>query len=127
MHGLRGVRIYDGVLVSLVHYIPRSRFGPVLHDRPRGRPLPRPSPFRRALLLGMPISRVERIRRCACLMFGISRADLLGDSKESHLVDARMYAAIRMRSDLGLGTSEIGRQLGDRDSSTVLNLLRRAR
>lgn len=71
-------------------------------------------------------SRCERIVKAACLMYGITRAELRGPSRVTLLVDARQWVAVRMTKELGLSRVQIGRWLGDRDHSTVHNLLRRA-
>lgn len=57
---------------------------------------------------------------------GCTVPDLLGRDRSRHLVAARIDAAHRLR-DLDLSTPEIGRLLGGRDHTTILNALSRPR
>jgi chromosomal replication initiation ATPase DnaA len=54
----------------------------------------------------------------------ISRDDLLGPRKLRHLCRARAAIAVELRS-YGLSYPTIGRVLGGRDHTTIMNLVRR--
>ena len=54
----------------------------------------------------------------------INKHDLLGPRKWTHLVDARMDVACRLRDEHGLKKAAIGRIL-HRDHSTIRNLFKR--
>lgn len=56
--------------------------------------------------------------------FRLSLADLTGRGQFQHLVNARQVAAVVLRQR-GMSSGAIGRVLGGRDHSTVLNLLRK--
>lgn len=63
-----------------------------------------------------------RVVRMACIMFGISEADLRGPGRAWPLVAARQYAVVRLRQPpLSLSTTVIGRIL-NRDHTSILNL-----
>ena len=73
----------------------------------------------------MPQSPPQRVVRAACLMFGLSLAELRGDGRSWAQVSARQWAAVRLCRELGLSKMHAGRLL-NRDHATVINLLCRA-
>ena len=107
-------------------YFARPKHGPVLHDEPQREHLPKAPGFVPAERRGSPVTRSERIKRVACLMFGITEEEIMGRGRARTLTSARLYAAARMRRELGLTTTQIGRLLG-RHHSVVVRLLQKAR
>jgi chromosomal replication initiator protein len=79
---------------------------------PRPRRIPRDTP-------------VEEIQQHVATSFGISRAELIGSSRESTTLRARQVAILLTREATGLSLPQIGRVYGGRDHSTILNSLRR--
>ena len=71
-------------------------------------------------------SRQIKVLAVAATMFGITIADIIGERKFEFLVKARIYVAVRLRSEYGMSLPQIGRMLGGRDHTTILYLLRRA-
>lgn len=70
----------------------------------------------------LPVDR-RRIIAVACLMFGITLDELCGRQRLRPIVDARQYAAVRMRQELAMSTIRIGWALGGRDHSTICHLI----
>lgn len=70
-------------------------------------------------------TRIERIVKMACIMFGATKAEVLGDCRDALLVNARIYVAFRLRKEFGFSRARIGRVI-NRDQSTVFNLLAKA-
>jgi chromosomal replication initiator protein len=68
---------------------------------------------------------VEEIQQHVAGSFGISRAELVGSSREATPLRARQVAILLTREASGLSLPQIGRLYGGRDHSTVLNALRR--
>ena len=58
--------------------------------------------------------------------FGLTTKDLTGRARRRTVVTARAIAIHLIRTHTGCSLEEIGRQVGNRDHSTVLNALRRA-
>ena len=71
--------------------------------------------------IAMPRTLAERTIKCTCLMFGVKMRELRGPSRLPFFVDARQYAARRLRAQ-GLSFTAIGRQI-NRDRTTVYHLL----
>lgn len=57
--------------------------------------------------------------------YRITKAQLEGEGRTVHLVNARRYVAQNLR-EMGLQLKAIGLVLGGRDHSTVINLLKRS-
>ena len=53
--------------------------------------------------------------------FKVTREDLIGATRKKRFVRARHVAMYLMHEELGMGDTEIGRLMGDRDHSTVIN------
>jgi chromosomal replication initiator protein len=68
---------------------------------------------------------VEEIQQRVAEAFGISRAELIGSSREATPLRARQVAIFLTRESTDLSLPQIGRLYGGRDHSTVLNSLRR--
>lgn len=64
--------------------------------------------------------------RAACAAVGCSRPELLGPSRDRRLTIVRAELFWLGRTFYGLSLPQIGRAMGDRDHTTVLNSLRRA-
>jgi hypothetical protein len=64
--------------------------------------------------------------RAACAAVGCSRPELLGPSRDRRLTIVRAELYWLGRAFYGLSLPQIGRAMGDRDHTTVLNSLRRA-
>jgi hypothetical protein len=64
--------------------------------------------------------------RAACAAVGCSRPELLGPSRDRRLTIVRAELFWLGRAFYGLSLPQIGRAMGDRDHTTVLNSLRRA-
>lgn len=60
-----------------------------------------------------------------CERTGVRYSDLIGISRSQRLVKARAAAAWCMRAIMAATTPQIGRRLGGRDHTTILNLLRK--
>lgn len=58
-----------------------------------------------------------------CRQFQLSTAELLGPRRMDWFVQARHRAAWRMRWELRMSYPEIGRRLGGRHHSTIMQLL----
>jgi chromosomal replication initiator protein len=69
---------------------------------------------------------VETIQERVATAFGISRAELVSDSRAATPLRARQVAMLLTRESTDLSLPQIGRLYGGRDHSTVLNSLRRA-
>jgi chromosomal replication initiator protein len=68
---------------------------------------------------------VEEIQQHVASSFGISRAELVGSSRETTPLRARQVAILLTREATDLSLPRIGRLYGGRDHSTILNALRR--
>lgn len=82
--------------------------------------------YRRA---GIPLPsenrQIGRIVEFASVAFGVSDGAILGPTRSGRACRARFAIAWVAREAFGLSTPAIGRALGDRDHSTVLNAQRR--
>lgn len=65
------------------------------------------------------------MRRAADLT-GLSRGEIIGDCRRKAIVRARYAVCHVARRELGKSSAAIGRALGGRDHSTILNAFRRA-
>lgn len=89
------------------------------------RPLARPRSPRRdvaAAVPRLPMTPAQQALRCACLMFGVTRAELRGPSRRRGIVMARRYFIWRAAKQIGLSLPQIGALL-NRDHTTVLHHL----
>jgi len=59
------------------------------------------------------------ILREICEQHGISMDQLTSHNRAKHLIEARMLAYYRLKTELNLSLPQIGRYIGDRDHSTV--------
>lgn len=60
-----------------------------------------------------------------CLTHGVSPFELLGNSRRQKVVNARIDACSRLKQ-FGYSPREIGILLGNRDRTTILNLLKKS-
>lgn len=112
-------------------FFPRSR--PIVTADPalwRPISIERPPVIRRLIpiepvFVPPPRSRIAGILKLACAMFGISKAVLIGDSRDALAVKARTYAAYRLFHELGLSKSHVGVLL-HRDHSSIWHILDKA-
>lgn len=74
----------------------------------------------------VPLSPAQQALRVACLMYGVTLAELRGPGRYRLQVLARHYAAVRLTMECGLGPAATGRLL-NRDHSSVISLLGRSR
>lgn len=65
------------------------------------------------------------VRVSVSARFDITVAELIGCSRMQNFANARFCAALVMQRFLGMSLPQIGRRLGDRDSTTALNAVRR--
>lgn len=79
---------------------------------------------------GLPIppqsARIAAILESAALLFKVSRPEILGESRARQTVKARAAVAWVASKTAGYSSPRIGRELGGRDHSTILNLFKRA-
>lgn len=68
---------------------------------------------------------VEAILTIVAEEFGCSVGDILGPSKFAELVAPRYTAIAAIQQILGHGLSQIGREIGGRDHTTIMNALAR--
>jgi Bacterial dnaA protein helix-turn-helix len=82
---------------------------------------------RAAGLVSPPIrgNRPSVIVRNICLRHGVTEAQVRSKSRERWITLARHEAAYRLRVELGLSLAKIGRILGGRDRSTILEAIRK--
>lgn len=73
----------------------------------------------------MKIGLFPKLVAIACKEAEVTKSELVGASRESHVVHARWSIMLGLRR-AGLSTPEIGRLLGNRDHSTVLHGIRKA-
>jgi hypothetical protein len=73
----------------------------------------------------MKIGLFPKLVAIACKEAEVAKSELIGASRESHVVHARWSIMLGLRR-AGLSTPEIGRLLGNRDHSTVLHGIRKA-
>jgi len=69
--------------------------------------------------------RFAAIVQASCEVYGITRAEFMGEARIARLCEARHVAAYLSVRHLGKGAKWTGRRMG-RDHTTVLNSLRRA-
>ncbi len=67
----------------------------------------------------------KQIIEAVCRATGVARYDLHGECRVSPVVTARHIAFWLMRTHTSLSLPQIGRTLGDRDHTTVMNGVRR--
>ena len=63
----------------------------------------------------------DKIMEEVTMRFRVSSGDLVGSSRKKEVVRARHVAMYLLHEELGMKHTEIGRQLGGRDHSTVIN------
>ncbi len=68
--------------------------------------------------------RRKEIYADACELFDLTDDALNGRGRGRHIIQARRYVARRMRRECGYSLPQIGRRMGGRDHTTVMNLLR---
>jgi chromosomal replication initiation ATPase DnaA len=73
----------------------------------------------------MPRTAAERILALACAQFELGLAELRSPCRDRRHVEARQFAAVRLRSELGLSNAVIGRLI-NRDHASVVHLRQRA-
>ena len=62
---------------------------------------------------------VETIMQSVCRVMGIDKEKLLGSSRKKNLVHSRHIAIYLIRTHTSLSLPEIGRQMGNRDHTTI--------
>lgn len=67
----------------------------------------------------------ERVLWYVGAEFGVSVGKLRGANRQAHVAQARFAAMKIMHEDLGKTLAEIGRLVGNRDYTTIINALRR--
>lgn len=72
----------------------------------------------------MKIGLFPKLVAIACKEAEVTKSELIGSSREGHVVHARWSIMLGLRR-AGLSTPEIGRLLGNRDHSTVLHGIRK--
>ncbi len=72
----------------------------------------------------LPQTKGERIIYEACRAARITKDEFMGYGRHVEWVDARMEAVVRLRKEMRLSTTTIGRMIR-RDHATVINLIRR--
>jgi hypothetical protein len=72
-----------------------------------------------------PATSMEDIVQRVCRAYGLTKAQLLGRSRLRLITMARYEAMYRCHRELGRSTAAVGRYLGNRDHSTVINGIRR--
>lgn len=94
--------------------------GVPIEDEPAPTPAPPPS-------LPIPVSRRQRhpvadhIIRKVAVIFGVSAARIKGDERHAVLVDARA-AVVFLLKRRGWSLNQIGKALGGRDHTTIINI-----
>ncbi len=73
----------------------------------------------------MPKTAAQQILARACATFDMALSDLRSRCRDRRHVEARQYAAVRLRSELGLSNAVIGRLI-NRDHASVVHLRQRA-
>lgn len=73
------------------------------------------------------VGRVKQIQMEECDKVGITLPAMLGPGKAQYLVIPRWAAMVRCRDELGLSTTQIGREFGNRDHTTVVHAIREYR
>lgn len=68
----------------------------------------------------LPVTEIERIIRRAMRVFDCSRAHLMGKGRQRRLALARQFVCYWARRRTGLSLPQIGRKLGNRDHTTVI-------
>ena len=68
----------------------------------------------------MKIGLFPKLVAIACKEAEVTKSELIGSSRESHVVHARWSIMLGLRR-AGLSSPEIGRLVGNRDHSTVLH------
>lgn len=76
---------------------------------------------------GLGGNRANQIMRIVATHTGITIPEMQSEYKGQAMVRARWLAALLMRELLGYSTPQIGRQLGDRDHTTILHGIRSAK
>lgn len=69
--------------------------------------------------------RWKAIIRDVAKKHGLTVAELVGDARSRWIAWPRFEAAHQLRTELGWSLPQIGRRLGDRDHTTILNALNR--
>ena len=69
----------------------------------------------------------KQINKAVAKYVDVTMRDLIGNSRRQNVVWARALAAYLIRTIHGFSYGEIGRHLGDRDHTTVLHAVRRAK
>ncbi len=79
---------------------------------------------------GLPVppqcGRMTAIMESASLLFKVSRAEILGESRRRKLVKARAAVSWVANTSAGYSAARIGRDMGRRDHTTILNQLKKA-
>jgi chromosomal replication initiator protein len=60
-----------------------------------------------------------------CNQFSVTKYEVRGKERENHIVNARMIIAYILRNKMHWTFERIGDELGDRDHSTICNLIKR--
>lgn len=63
----------------------------------------------------------EKVLQSVCLACDVTPAQILSNSREQDIKDARHMLVYILRAHYGLRYSEIGRRIGGRDHSTAIN------
>ena len=74
-----------------------------------------------------PLRAAQALQDAVAAEWGVSPDELLGDGRSRRIVEPRRIAMLLCHELLSLSLREIGGAFGDRDSSTVLSALARAR
>lgn len=69
---------------------------------------------------------VDAIVRDAAYLMGLQHYDIISGTRTGALVRARFAVAWTATNAHGCSTARVGRALGDRDHSTIINALRKA-
>lgn len=70
-------------------------------------------------------ARAKSIIAETCLKHGVSREDIMADRRQAKIVRARFEAMWRLKKETPWSYPRIGKFMGDRDHTTVLNACRK--
>lgn len=70
--------------------------------------------------------KVSELIQIASKESGIGIAEIMGDCRSPHIAQVRFAVCLVARKSLGMSFSQIGRDIGKRDHSTVRSAVRRA-